>query len=249
MDKNILLGIIVILFIICLYNNIYDQFRSINEKYENIVQSKYANNMREKTYYEKIINLTSKTVKYLPKMNPGIKLNEYEIYNNTNNLIVSILSKKKKENKEEIKKEPSIFEAFYERVISLKPFTLNSKSLIESATNDPSASGPPASGTTASGTTVPVIDTIQELNKNADFSSQFIGINIIFWFVCFVISMGVIYVIVKYGEKVFKSIGFFKINKLMELPQTDSNPGLPRQPIGGNNIYYTGGYDINLYSE
>jgi hypothetical protein len=269
MDKNILLGIIVILFIICLYNNIYDQFRSINEKYENIVQSKYANNMREKTYYEKIINLTSKTVKYLPKMNPGIKLNEYEIYNNTNNLIVSILSKKKKENKEEIKKEPSIFEAFYERVISLKPFTLNSKSLIESATNDPSASSPPASGTTASGppasgttasgppasgppasgTTVPVIDTIQELNKNADFSSQFIGINIIFWFVCFVISMGVIYVIVKYGEKVFKSMEFFKINKLMELPQTDSNPGLPRQPIGGNNIYYTGGYDINLYSE
>jgi hypothetical protein len=252
MDKNILLGIIVIILIICLYNNMYDQFRSINENYENIVQSKYANNMREKTFYEKIINITAKTVKYLPKMNHGINLNEYEIYNNTNNLIVSILSKKKEENK----KEPSLFETFYERVMNLKPITLNNKSLIENATSDTTASGTTASGTTdttTKDTTTPGTDTQQPWNKDADLSSQFFGINILFWVFCFVVSVGVIYVIVQNGDRVFKSMGFNKINKAIELTPTESSLidelSSPRTVKGGNNIYYTGGYDINLYSE
>ena len=305
MDKNILLGIIVIILIICLYYNIYDQFTSINENYENIVQSKYANNMIEKTFYEKIMNSTAKTIKLIPKINYGIKLSEYEIYNNTNNLIVSILSKKKEDNKDveddNIKK-PSIFETFYERVMGLKPNTINSKSLIENATSgsdtegevipepasgtvtsDKPASGTvtsdkPASGTVtsdkpASGTVTlepatgtvtpdkPVTGTVtpdkpepeKPWTQEADIQTQIFGINILFWAVCFLISVGVIYVIVQNGGRVFKSMGFNKINRAIELTPTESSLvdelSSRRTTIGGNNIYYTGGYDINLYSE
>jgi hypothetical protein len=269
MDKNILLGIIVIIFIIYLYYNIYDQFTSINENYENIVLTKYANNMKEKTLYEKILNSTVKTVKLIPKINYDIRLSDYEIYNNTNNLIVSILSKKKEENKEEKKEEPSIFETFYERIMSLKPITLNKKSLIEKGmvapdipvktiterlgtvilegvTQVPTAPTLPTSGPSPSGPS-PSGPSPSELPK-----SSFFSVDIFFWFICFVVSTGVIFVIVQYGDKVFKSMGFNKIDKIIELTPTESslvdNLSSPRTR-GGNNIYYTGGYDINLYSE
>jgi hypothetical protein len=234
MDKNILLGIIVIIFLLYLYNNIYDQFRSINENYENIVQSKYANNMREKTYYETILNTTVKTINLIPKINHGVKLSEYELYNNTNNLIVSMLSKNKEENKDKTKTEPSIFETFYERVMSLKPLTENSKSLIENESSD-------ISGST------------KKITQDTSTTSNVFGINILFWAFCFVVSVGVIYVIVQNGEKAFKSLGFNKINKVIELTPTETSLvdslTSPRSSKGGNNIYYTGGYDINLYSE
>jgi hypothetical protein len=257
MDKNILLGFIVIILIIYLYYNMYDQFTSMNENYESIVLSKYAKNLQEKTIYEKIINSTAKSIKFIPKINYGIKLSEYEIYNNTNNLIVSILSKKKEDNN---KKELSIFERFYERVTSLNPITVNSKSLIENASSDPGTTGG-TTGTTTGGTTGTTTGTTgtttegqtQSWTQEADIQTQIFSINILFWAVCFVISIGVIYVIVQNGDRVFKSMGFNKINKVVELTPTETSYidslSSPRTTIGGNKIYYTGGYDINLYSE
>lgn len=241
MDKNILLGIIVIIFIICIYNNIYDQFGSINENYKNIVQSKYANNMKEKSLYEKILNSTVKTIKLIPKINHDVKLSEYKIYNNTNNLIVSMLCKKK-DNKEN-NKEPSIFESFYNRVISLKPLTLNSKSLIENASSDPSSAGSSATGS---------VTDITKLRQDENVGSQLSGINIFFYILCFVISIGVIYLIIQNGDKLFKLLGINVINKTIELRHTDTSlidELRSSRTVGGNNMYYTGGYDINLYSE
>jgi len=241
MDKNILLGIIVIIFIICIYNNIYDQFGSINENYKNIVQSKYANNMKEKSLYEKILNSTVKTIKLIPKINHDVKLSEYKIYNNTNNLIVSILCKKK-DNKEK-NKESSIFESFYNRVISLKPLTLNSKSLIENASSDPSSAGSSATGS---------VTDITKLRQDENVGSQLSGINIFFYILCFVISIGVIYLIIQNGDKLFKLLGINVINKTIELRHTDTSlidELRSSRTVGGNNMYYTGGYDINLYSE
>jgi len=246
MDKNILLGIIVIIFIICIYNNIYDQFGSINENYKNIVQSKYANNMKEKSLYEKILNSTVKTIKLIPKINHDVKLSEYKIYNNTNNLIVSMLCKKK-DNKEN-NKEPSIFESFYNRVISLKPLTLNSKSLIENASSDPSSAGSSATGSSATGS----VTDITKLRQDENVGSQLSGINIFFYILCFVISIGVIYLIIQNGDKLFKLLGINVINKTIELRHTDTSlidELRSSRTVGGNNMYYTGGYDINLYSE
>jgi hypothetical protein len=159
---------------------------------------------------------------------------------------------KKKDNKEN-NKEPSIFESFYNRVISLKPLTLNSKSLIENASSDPSSAGSSATGSSATGSnaTGSVTD-ITKLRQDESVGSQFPGINIFFWIVCFVISIGVIYLIIQNGDKVFKLLGFNKINKTVELRHTDTSlidELRSSRTVGGNNMYYTGGYDINLYSE
>jgi uncharacterized membrane protein len=243
MDKNILLGIIVIIVIIYMYNNLYDQFQSINENYENIVKSKYSNIVKEKTYYETYLNTAVNTINYLPIVDPNINLNDYAIYNNTTNFIASILSKKRENNQEN--KKPTIFEEFYERVMSIKPITVNSKSLIENASNATSGSillSPQPS---------PIPP--QSRSQNGSIDSQFFGINIIFWTFCFVVSVGVIYVIIQNGDRVFKTMGFNKISKMVELTPTESSLvdslSSPKSVSGGNNIYYTGGYDINLYSE
>jgi hypothetical protein len=80
------------------------------------------------------------------------------------------------------------------------------------------------------------------------------GLNILFWFICFVISAGVIYVIVQNGDAVFRRLGYKDfVDRTISI--TPTNQSLLRTselnsiaPIG-QTIHYTGGYDINLYSE
>jgi hypothetical protein len=94
--------------------------------------------------------------------------------------------------------------------------------------------------------------TQERFEKDNDLESKFFGINILFWAVCFMISTGVIYVIVQNGDKIFKHPAVRTINKTMELSPSDTayidSLTSQKSSVGGR-MYYTGGYDINLYSE
>jgi hypothetical protein len=270
MDKNILLGGIIfvsVLYLIYIYqfensdnvenlganldNEIIENLDAnldnrIIENLENtIVHSKYH---KRNSNNKPISALTriSTTIKSLPSIHTGIDLNEYEFYNNVKNHIIYWIGKKKAQlidkkpvnNNNNNNKIMSTLENYYQYA---------KKGMVNILTN--------GSKNEKEWTVIEKIDSDPSSESSSDLydGEQKFEFNIVFWFLCILLSIGIVYVIVVNGEYAFKSMGIYKLKKSVELPSDNSELNSLDSPYktGGskNNIYYIGGYDSNLYSD
>jgi hypothetical protein len=254
MNKNILLGgIIVVGVLYIIYINYFEKLETstIENLVNTVVPSKYQNKSnREET--KTPLHHISSMILYLPTINHGINLHNYELYHNIKSNIVYWIGKKKvqKDNIGGEKKNNSnvilsTLENYYQYakkgMVNIvtngskneKDWTVeNDKSIIENID-----SGNPA----------PKSD-----DSNLYDGKQNFELNIILWVCCLLISFGIIFVIVRNGESAIKSMKMDKISKIGELSSDNSSElNTSDNPIGGsgNDLYYIGGYDSNLYSE
>jgi hypothetical protein len=255
MDKNILLGGIIfvsVLYLIYIYQfeneenleNLENLDNTIIENLENtIVYSKYHKRNTNKP--KSTLSRISTTITSLPSIHHGIDLNEYEFYNNLKNHIVYWIGKKKAQlndkkpvNNNNNNKIMSTLENYYQYA---------KKGMVNILTN--------GSKDEKEWTVIEKIDSDPSSESSSDLydGEQKFEFNIVFWFLCILLSIGIVYVIVVNGEYAFKSMGVYKMKKSVELPSDNSELNSLDSPYktGGskNNIYYIGGYDSNLYSD
>jgi hypothetical protein len=237
MEKNILLrNIIIICIIILVISSVVNIFKT-NEHYvssDNVLHSKFY---KPKNSYQHILDYTSNIINYLPRVNHTIDLNKYQTYNSLKENVVNMLQSKQKEII--VNKEPTIFETYYQKVKDgmVNIFvTKNNERIIENVDNAP----PNKSDNTQ-----------PNWAQDEDLWTQITHINVLFWIFSFVISIGIIYVIVQNGRSAFQELGIYNINKVVKLDKTDNEllDNISSDNIYGGKYYYIGGYDTNLYSD
>lgn len=239
MDKNILLGVIIV---IC---TIY--ILSINQidKLDNVVISKYHKRIKgeEKTYLDHFKSVVS----YLPKIKQNLDLDNYEIYKNIKENVVYYIGKKNTPIQTDQNSMTSTITKYYE---SMKNYVNNGMVSVQTngSKNKDDWTIDPTNNINN------IENSVVEKNEiNDKPESNFFDINVVKWVICLFVSVGVVYIIVAYGEKVFKNVGANKLNKYIELDPEDTEllDSIKIDPKNGgyNNIYYIGGYNTNLYSE
>jgi len=241
MNKNILLVIIIL---IC---TIYILFINKFDKLDNVVLSKYHKRINNK---KSSLDHLSSIISNLPKINHKIDLNDYELYKNIKENIIYYIGKKQTQENTPIETNnnsiTSTIKKYYE---SMKNYV--NPGMVSVQTNG---------SKNKDDWTIDESNNINN-NKNSLIEKNDIGneitnffdINILKWVGCIIVSTGVIYIVAAYGDKVFRTLGFYKVNDYVELDKEDTNllnsidPELKNN--NDNNTYYVGGYNINLYSE
>lgn len=251
MDKNILLGGIIILgvlYIICI--NYSENFKGTTvENLENtVVPSKYqnkSNNEETKTFLHNI----SKVISQLPSIPPSANPNNYELFHNLKNQIVYLIGKKKAQQNDIVDEKKNNSNGI---MSTLENYYQNAKKgMVNIITN---GSKNKKDWTTDNNKSI--IENIDSANptSSSDDSNLYNGsqrfeFNILFWLGCLCISFFVIYTIVRGGGWLINWSGINKIGE--SSPNNSSELNTSDNPIGGynNKVYYIGGYDSNLYSE
>jgi len=238
MNKNILLGGIIVF---CILYLIYiNQFENLENT---IIYSKYYNNNKSTPLHH-----VSSILSYLPKMDNKLDLQNYEFYDNIQKHILYWIGKKKAQinNKNTNLSSVSTFEQYYQYAKDGMVNILTNGSKKEEDWVIDNSKLPDNNNE-------PIIEKIDNDNNSDNKQTIRYSVNPLFWVICIVISIGVIYVIVIKGESAFKSMGIFSLGKKMELNQEDtellSSIDSLKKEGGYNKIYYIGGYNPNLYSE